>query len=84
MTHLPRPSTTFHGLPQVGAYCIFLSALLTVSYRGLVELSKSFLDPFGLDGTYRDLRLQALVAEVNAGSTKWATFGNLLPFKLAV
>jgi len=33
--------------PQVGILCVPLCALLTLFFRGLLELSKSFLDPFG-------------------------------------
>ena len=34
-------------LPRLGAFTIVLGPLIVLFYRGLLELSKSFLDPFG-------------------------------------
>jgi hypothetical protein len=36
--------------PKVGALAVPLCGILTLFYRGLLELAKSFLDPFGNEG----------------------------------
>ena len=38
--------------PKLGFFSVVLVALMTIFYRGLFELSKSFLDPFGIDGRF--------------------------------
>lgn len=65
--------------PKVGAYTVVLSAGLTFFYQGLLELSKSFLDPFGVEGTEQNIRIEALLSEVNAGASRWQRAGAVLP-----
>ena len=36
--------------PEAGSLSIPLAGLLTLFFKGLLELSKSFLDPFGVEG----------------------------------
>ena len=49
--------------------------------RGLLELSKSFLDPFGNEGyPGQNIRVDVLVSELNFGSgSRWTKAGALLP-----
>ena len=35
---------------ELGRFSIPLTGLITLFFKGLLELSKSFLDPFGTDG----------------------------------
>ena len=65
--------------PKVGAVDIVLSAGLTFFYQGLLELSKSFLDPFGIEGTEQNIRMEVLLSEVNGGITRWTSAGAVLP-----
>jgi len=71
--------------PQVGVLCVPLSGLLTIFFRGLLNLSKTFLDPFGnAYGGSREARAtimtDALISEVNAASTRWWRGAETLPF----
>ena len=52
-----------------------------VCRRGLLELSKSFLDPFGNEGyPGQNIRVDVLVSELNFGSgSRWTKAGALLP-----
>ena len=58
--------------PQVGVLCIVLSGVLTIFFRGLLELSKSFLDPFGNaernhdDDFRQSISTDALISEASA------------------
>jgi hypothetical protein len=68
--------------PQAGALCVPLSGLLTLFYRGLLELSKSFLDPFGNEGSEaQNVQTDVLIAEVNAGVPRWTAGAEELPYK---
>lgn len=72
--------------PQLGIVSIFLTALLTWFYKGLLELSKSFLDPFGVDGfRAHNIRVDVLVSEVNFGAAhRWVDAGDSFPSELRV
>ena len=65
----------------MGTFNIISTALLTLFFKGLLELSKSFLDPFGREG-YRahNIRVDVLVSEMNFGaSSRWVEAGDALP-----
>jgi len=71
--------------PKTGAFSIFLTGVMTLFYRGLLELSKSFLDPFGnkrVSSKFMaaDLEVDVLLAESNAGSLVWPQGAAKLPF----
>mmetsp|Transcript_3993 Transcript_3993/g.10102 ORF Transcript_3993/g.10102 Transcript_3993/m.10102 type:complete len:633 (-) Transcript_3993:456-2354(-) len=71
---------------KMGTFNIVSSALLTLFFKGLLELSKSFLDPFGREG-YRahNIRVDVLVSEMNFGaSSRWIDAGDALPSELLV
>ena len=58
----------------MGFYSVISVGILTLFYRGLLDLSKEFLDP--LDGEdYCDgavyLNLGVFIREVNSASTRW-------------
>ena len=55
--------------PKVGIVSVPLAGLLTVFYRGLLEIGKEFLDPFNGDDE-TDINVDVLLAEVNAGSDR--------------
>lgn len=66
---------------KMGAFNIVSTGLLTLFFKGLLELSKSFLDPFGKDG-YRshNINVDVLVSELNFGaSSRWVEAGDAMP-----
>ena len=66
--------------PKAGAFCIVVSPMLTFFYLGLLELCKSFLDPFGNDGfPDQNVRIDVLMNEVNFASTRWLKAGAVTP-----
>jgi predicted membrane chloride channel (bestrophin family) len=53
---------------KMGAFNIISTGLLTLFFKGLLELSKSFLDPFGREGyNTHNIRVDVLVSELNFG-----------------
>ena len=67
--------------PELGSLSIPLVGLLALFFRGLLTLSKSFLDPFGVEGfAKQNIRVDVLVSELNFGAAKrWIKAGGLLP-----
>jgi len=65
--------------PKIGAVAVVLSAGLTFFYAGLLELGKSFLDPYGVEGTEQNIRIDTLMSEVNFGALRWTIAGSVLP-----
>ena len=65
----------------MGAFTIPACGLLTLSFKGLLELSKSFLDTFGIEGyQVHNIRVDVLVSEANFGASKrWVVAGDMLP-----
>jgi hypothetical protein len=69
---------------KMGPFNILSTGLLTLFFKGLLELSKSFLDPFGREG-YRahNIRVDVLVSELNFGaSSRWIQSGDALPSEI--
>ena len=66
---------------QLGRLAIPLCGLLTLFFKGLLELSKSFLDPFGNEGfPGQNIRVDVLVSELNFGAqSRWSAAGAVLP-----
>ena len=65
-----------------------MTGLFALFYRGLLELSKSFLDPFGnrrvsISGLSADISIDCLIGESNAGSLIWPAGAAQLPFDCA-
>ena len=63
-------------------HSLFLSPCVS---QGLLELSKSFLDPFGnrrvsASGLSADISISTLIGEANAGSLVWPQGANRMPF----
>ena len=49
-------------------------------YRGLLELAKSFLDPWGKDGSEaQNVNIDVLLAEVHKDTPLWANAGQCAP-----
>lgn len=67
--------------PSVGILSIPLVGLLALFFRGLLQLSKSFLDPFGVEGFVEQcLHVDVLVSELNFGTTmRWRLAGGFVP-----
>jgi hypothetical protein len=67
--------------PELGSLSIPLVALLSLFFRGLLSLSKSFLDPFGVEGyTDQTINVDVLVSELNFGaSRRWIQAAKILP-----
>ena len=66
---------------KLGALSIPLCGLLTLFFKGLLELSKFFLDPFGNEGfPGQNIRVDVLVNELNFGAqSRWSAAGAVLP-----
>ncbi len=67
--------------PELGSLSIPLVGLLALFFRVLLTLSKSFLDPFGVEGfAEQNIRVDVLVSELNFGAAeRWIEAGGLLP-----
>jgi len=70
---------------KLGAFSVLLNPIIALFYRGLLELSKSFLDPFGnrrvsASGLSADISIATLIGEANAGSIVWPQGAALMPF----
>lgn len=62
---------------------VFGTGLLTMSYQGLFDLAKQFLDPYDNENYGRGedpLSVDTLIAETNAGSVRWLYGFEELPF----
>ena len=62
---------------RLEATSILLIGLFWVFYRGRVDVSKSFLDPFGNEGyPGQNVRVDVLVSELNFGAgSRWVRAG---------
>lgn len=67
--------------PELGTLSIPMAGLLTLFFKGLLELSKSLLDPFGVEGNVgQNIRVDVLVSELNYGAnSRWNRAGAVLP-----
>ena len=70
---------------NLGLLAIPMTAVISLFYRGLLELSKSFLDPFGnrrvsVSGLSADISIDCLIGESNAGSLIWPQAAKSMPF----
>ena len=80
MTDVVLLLAPFALFPRLGALSIALSGILGLFYRGLLELSKSFLDPFGNEGSVgQNLQIDTLLGEANAASLRWVNGAATLP-----
>lgn len=72
------PLSLYSGL---GSLSIPLCAILTHFFKGLLEMSKSFLDPFGNDGyPNQNIRVDVLVSELNFGAqSRWVEAAARVP-----
>jgi len=64
---------------------IFGTGLLTMSYQGLFDLAKQFLDPYDNESYGRGedpLCVDTLIAETNAGSIRWLYGFEELPYSV--
>ena len=63
--------------PELGSLSIPLVGLLTLFFRGLLQLSKSYLDPFGVEGFFEQtIRVDVLVSELNfCAEKRWILAG---------
>mmetsp|Transcript_2797 Transcript_2797/g.4526 ORF Transcript_2797/g.4526 Transcript_2797/m.4526 type:complete len:495 (+) Transcript_2797:41-1525(+) len=66
---------------DLGSLSIPLTGLLTLFFKGLLELSKSFLDPFGVEGyPHQNIRVDVLVSELNFGAaSRWVKAAESFP-----
>lgn len=66
---------------EIGTLSIPLTGLLTLFFKGLLELSKSFLDPFGNEGfPGQNIRVDVLVSELNFGAaSRWIKAAESFP-----
>ena len=67
--------------PKLGVLTVLLSGILVTFYRGFLQLSKSFLDPFGNgDSLSENFSISCLLCETNSGSVRWFSAIQDLPF----
>jgi len=70
--------------PKLGVLTVLLCPILIVFYGGFLQLSKSFLDPFGNgDSLSENFSISCLLCETNAGSVRWFNAMQELPFSAA-
>lgn len=69
---------------ELGIWSIPAVGILTFFYSGLLDLAKILLDPLDNDDFYNDnsvnMDLAVIIRESNAGSTRWMSGGQHLPF----
>jgi len=70
--------------PRMGYFALMAAGLITLFFQGLLELSKSFLDPFGSrrassKSFYMDIQIGVLLSEINAGTEAWLAGAHNLP-----
>ena len=70
--------------PRMGYFAFLATGLITLFFRGLLELSKSFLDPFGSRRASSksfdmDIQVDVLLSEINAGANVWLAGAQGLP-----
>ena len=64
---------------KVGEFCIPISIILALFYRGLLAPAKSYLDPFGNHGsTNQNINTDVFVAEINSGAPRWSAMGTVV------
>eukprot|EP00931_Biecheleriopsis_adriatica_P069401 TRINITY_DN43259_c0_g1_i1.p1 TRINITY_DN43259_c0_g1~~TRINITY_DN43259_c0_g1_i1.p1 ORF type:complete len:441 (+),score=69.14 TRINITY_DN43259_c0_g1_i1:32-1354(+) len=69
--------TPFAVYPKLGAASILLSGVVTLFYKGILQISHGLFDPFGNeDSTQDNFQVDVLIAQTNAGSLRW-TRGSL-------
>ena len=68
----------------MGILSIPLVGLLALFFRGLLALSKSFLDPFGVEGYEEQcLHVDVLVSELNFGAARrWISAAGFVPIAM--
>ena len=71
--------------PRLGVVSMVAGPLLVLFYRGLLELSKSFLDPFGnrrmsVKDFGSDINIDTLIGESNAATLVWPRAAGVFPF----
>ena len=66
---------------RLGGLSIPFCGLLTLFFKGLLELSKSFLDPFGCEGfPGQNIRVDVIVSELNFGAeSRWFSAAKIIP-----
>jgi predicted membrane chloride channel (bestrophin family) len=73
---------------ELGIWSIPAVGILTLFYSGLLDLSKILLHPLGNDDdTYNEsvnMDLAVIIRESNAGSTRWMSGGEALPFDTTI
>ena len=68
--------------PKMGLMAVPLSGVTIFFYRGLLELSKSFLDPWGNDGSEaQNVNIDVLLAEVYKDTPLWAAAAQSAPIE---
>lgn len=70
---------------ELGFWSIPAVGILNIFYSGMLDLSKILLDPLDNDNFYKDsavnMDVGVLIRESNAGSNRWMTGLEKLPFK---
>ena len=78
-------TSPFALYPSVGILSVPLVGLIALFFSGLLALSKSFLDPFGVEGFEEQcIHVDVLVSELNFGAAKrWVSAGGFVPLLTA-
>lgn len=65
---------TFIRYKEIGSFSVVMVGILTLFYRGLLDLAKVFLDPLDTEDFCEGavyMNIGVLIREVNAASTRW-------------
>jgi len=78
-------TTPFALHSSMGPMAFLVTGLVTIFFRGLLELSKTFLDPVGsrrvsTKNFMADIQVDVLLGEINAGARTWVKGVQELPF----
>jgi hypothetical protein len=64
---------------SLGSAALWLGPALVIFYRGLVDVCKSFLDPFGIFDTNVEILVPVLVKDANSASTRFIDAAQAFP-----
>lgn len=64
---------------RLGVAAVPLSSAFVVFYRGLVDVCKSFLDPFGNSNTAVEIQVPVLVRDCNVASARFVAVAEVIP-----
>ena len=83
MLTVPNATQMLFRYPEMGVFCVVLVGILTLFYRGLLDLAKVFLDPLDMEDYCEGavfLNLGVFIREANNASMRWILAGRAAVF----